>query len=99
MFIRLEFIKEDDSKLSSQNWVIVHSLRQILHIFRYLVLIILISLQLHQPLWQVINDLVEVKGWVLQLWKRIGLSEAFWQSWCLIRNNNLFFYRKYDLTE
>lgn len=51
MFIRLEFIKEDDSKLSSQNWVIVHSLRQILHIFRYLVLIILISLQLHQPLW------------------------------------------------
>lgn len=51
MFIRLEFIKEDDSKLSSQNWVIVYSLRQILHIFRYLVLIILISLQLHQPLW------------------------------------------------
>lgn len=51
-FIRLsflEFIKKDDSKLGSQK--IVHLLRQILHIFRYLVLIVLISLQLHQPLW------------------------------------------------
>lgn len=50
-FIRLsflEFIKKDDSKLGSQK--IVHLLRQILHIFRYLVLIVLISLQLHQPL-------------------------------------------------
>ena len=51
-FIRLsflEFIKKDDNKLGSQK--IVHLLRQILHIFRYLVLIVLISLQLHQPLW------------------------------------------------